>query len=149
MIPNLSKIIITWETDCMANGELCDYNKIFGAEDEFIGSLKEGIIISNHIYTDKTSFIEIAKCLGEYYPKIEEYDEIASMGRGWSGHGAQEEIIGNSDAIVIRSIENFVNMEIKSIEDFKIKYPEYNEHNYLMLMDAFDKFYSSKTKQDD
>ena len=147
MIKNLKKVNLVWNElgkYFTVNGKPCDYMTLFGLEGELTGCISEGVIWYDHIYTSDFSILNIIKVLGCSYDKMEDYDEIASMGRGSSRYSAIIDIIGKDGAIVIRDLNFLKDVKIKPMSEFIEKYPNYNEHNYNLVMDAFDKYYSRK-----
>jgi hypothetical protein len=146
MIENLKSVTLKYDDiqKCfLVNEKPCDYNSLFGLEGEMQGNIEEGVILYGDIYTSDFSILNIIKILGESYDKMDAYDEIASMGRGSSKYYAIEDIIGTKGAIVIRNFEFLKDIKIKPISEFIKEYPNYNEHNYNLVMDAFDKYYSN------
>ena len=144
MIENLKEVVLTYEDrEFKINGESCNYDKLFGCPYVFNGSIESGIIMSDHIYTDKTNMFEILEFIGVVH-ETEDYDEIKSMGRGSTRDTVTRNLLGDSPSLVIQNVYSFKDIEIKPLSDFKKQFPDYNEHNYFLVMDGFDEFYSFK-----
>lgn len=145
MIENLKNVILEYDEiqKCfLINKQPCDYKSLFGIEGEMGGSMDEGVILYGDIYTSDFSILKILNLLGQSYDKREGYDEISSMGRGGSKYYAEEAILGENGGIIIRNLDNIRNVEIKPMVEFMKKYPNYNDYNYHLVMNAFDNYYS-------
>lgn len=132
---------IKGESNCRFDGIILNEDnckKLYGYEGEVDILSDDTIIIDSTIYSNR-KFGEIIKMLGEVHGEVEEYDEILSQGRGFASHCKDKEL---EDTVVISlsRIEYIDNL--KSFEDFKKDYPNFNLEKYKEIYDELDRYYS-------
>lgn len=142
MIEELYKIeFIDGEEVCRLDSILLTdeyFNELCGIDTQIDYYSKNVILICDILYTNSKTIGEILLALGEYYEPIEKYDMISSKGYGMQSHYARERL---NDSIVISNFTDIKDIEIKSINDFHLEYPDFNYEEYTKIMNSLDYYY--------
>lgn len=114
--------------------------KLYGFDGEF-ELFSDGLYsINDTTYTDK-SFYDIVMLLGTVHGKVEEYDSIASQGRGYETFYFEKQL---ENTIVIPIVNLDCIKRIKPLKDLKDDYPNLNIEKYKEFYSCLNEYYKEK-----